>query len=68
MGIKEKKPSASIDGQLDDLKGKDFGLPTFSFTKDEKNAWLKQGMPEITAFLEKYRKAKRGNKSRTTGG
>ena len=68
MGIKEKKPSANIDSQLDEMKSKDFGLPTFSFTKEEKNAWIKQGMPEITAFLKKHRKEKRGNKPRTTGG
>jgi len=34
------------------------GMPSFSFTEQEKKAWIKAGMPNPGKFLAKYRKKK----------
>ena len=36
-------------------KAADAGMPTVSFTTEEKEAWIKAGMPNINEFLKERR-------------
>ncbi len=51
FGIKVKdKPKDILD------QAREAGMPTFTFTTAEKEAWLKAKMPEPNKFLRQYRK------------
>lgn len=51
LGIKEPRKNSDINEQIKSTK-----IPTFKFTKAEKDAWIKAGMPNINKFLSEYRK------------
>ena len=51
LGISEPKKNRDIDEQIKNTK-----IPTVKFTKAEKEAWIKVGMPNINKFLKEYRK------------
>ena len=51
FGIKFKERPKDIMDQA-----REAGIPTFSWTTEEKEAWIKAKMPEPNKFLKDYRK------------
>jgi len=60
LGVKEPSQlKVDKDKATDFSKIREAGLPAFSFTTEEKEAWLKAGMPNIGKFLTEFRRKRK---------